>query len=132
MLFRSRLPGFEAYPSRVTEQEWELKFTENQNPEFYADWNELDRVYIKQPVTEKLWVRAIPDFDKHAPAYIEQLPAPEGEPEDILSTFPQFKPLKLTGEAAGVAARGQWKDGYWTVEFRRDRVTPVKHIYDTI
>ena len=30
------------------------------------------------------------------------------------------------------AASGQWKDGYWTVEFRRDRVTPVKHIYDTM
>ena len=38
----------------------------------------------------------------------------------------------LTGEAAEVSARGQWHDGYWTVEFRRARETPVKHIYDTI
>lgn len=128
----TRLPGFEAYPSRVTEQEWELKFTENQAPDLYADWSQLDRVYIMQPLTEKIWVRAVPDFGKHAAAFVERLPAPEGKPDDPSQTFPQFSPLKLTGEAAEVAASGTWQDGYWTVEFRRDRETPVQHIYDTI
>ena len=128
----TRLPGFEAFPSRVTEKEWELKFTENQAPELHAGWSELDRVYILQPVTEKLWVRAVPDGGKHAPAFVEQLPAPDAAPEDVAVVIPQFSPIKLTGEAAEVAARGQWEDGYWTVEFRRARVTPVKHIYDTI
>ena len=128
----TRLPGFEAYSSRVSEQEWELKFTENQAPNLHAGWSELERVYILQPVTENLWVRAIPDGGKHAPAFVEQLPAPSGEPKEAGQSFPQFSPVKLTGEAAEVRARGQWKDGYWTVEFRRDRVTPVKHIYDTM
>jgi hypothetical protein len=128
----TKLPGFYAYPSRVTQQEWELKFTENQAPELHADWSELDRVYIMQPVTKDLWVRATPDGGRHAPAFVEQLPAPVGAPTDGTGTSPQFSPVKLTGEAAEVAASGQWKDGYWTVEFRRDRVTPVKHIYDTM
>jgi len=128
----TKLPGFQAYRSRVSEQEWELKFTENQAPELHAGWSELDRVYILQPVTENLWVRATPDGGKHAPAFVEQLPAPDSEPAGSEQTFPQFSPVKLKGEAAEVGARGQWKDGYWTVEFRRDRVTPVKHIYDTI
>jgi len=126
------LPGFEAYQSRVTEQEWELKFTDNQDPNLYAEWSQLDRVYFSQPVREKVWVRAVPDFDKHAPAFVEQLAPPEGKPEDPSTTFPQYSPIRLTGEAAEVAASGQWQDGYWTVEFRRVRETPVKHIYDTV
>jgi hypothetical protein len=60
------------------------------------------------------------------------LAPPEGKPEDPSTTFPQFSPIKLTGEAAEVAASGQWQDGYWTVEFRRVRETPVKHIFDTV
>ena len=46
--------------------------------------------------------------------------------------YPQFSPVRLTGSAAEVAAKGQWQDGYWVVEFRRLRHTPVAHVYDTI
>jgi hypothetical protein len=132
---RSRDPNlsdFEVFPSRVVEQDLVLKFTENQNPELNADWSQLDRVYIEEPIVTKLWIRAVPDGMKHAPDYVEQLAAPTAEPADISETYPQFSPVKLTGEAAEVAARGLWKDGYWTVEFRRARFTPVAHIYDTI
>ena len=31
-----------------------------------------------------------------------------------------------------MAAKGHWEDGYWTVEFRRSRVTPDESINDTM
>ena len=40
--------------------------------------------------------------------------------------------MRLTGSAAEVAAKGQWKDGQWVVEFRRLRYTPADHIFDTV
>ena len=63
---------------------------------------------------------------------MEQLPAPSFAPDDPSTVYPQYSPIKLTGSAGEVAASGQWKDGYWVVEFRRARFTPVAHIYDTI
>jgi hypothetical protein len=128
----TKLPEFYPYQSRVVEKDWILKFTENQDVSLNADWDEIDRVYMMLPVTEKLWVRAVPDGGKLATPFVEQLPAPASAPGDSSQTSPQFSPVKLTGSAAEVSASGQWQDGYWTVEFRRARVTPVKHIYDTV
>ena len=128
----TQLPEFYPYASRVTEDDWILKFIENHDVSLYADWAALERVYMMQPVTKELWVRAVPDGGSQSPAFVEQLPAPDAAPEDATETFPQFSPVRLTGGAAEVAASGQWQDGYWTVEFRRMRETPVAHIYDTI
>lgn len=128
----NKLPGFGAYKSRVTKSDWILKFIENQDVDLNADWNELDRIYMKSSITDDLWVRAVPDGGKDAPPFVEQLPAPSSEPTDFDKMYPQFNPVKLDGEAAEVAAKGRWKDGYWTVEFQRARETPVGHIYDTI
>lgn len=128
----TKLPEFYPYQSRVSEDSWILKFTENHDVNLTDDWDLLDRIYMLQPVTAQLWVRAVPDGGRQAPAFFEQLPPPDSEPDDPSQTWPQFSPVKLTDGAGEVAASGQWKDGYWTVEFRRARETPVAHIYDTI
>lgn len=124
--------GFVGYPSRIVEDDWILKFTENQDVDLHADWSELNRVYMLMPVTDTLYVKAIPDGGHKAPAFHEQLPAPEAAPVGEQRTAPQYSPLPLTGGAGEVRAKGHWEDGYWTVEFRRDRLTPAEHIYDTI
>jgi hypothetical protein len=125
-------PNFKTYQSRVLQDAWNLKFTENRDVDMVAQWNELDRVYMMQPVTETLHIRAIPDGGPQSPPFIQQLPPPATAPDDKTQVYPQFSPVKLTGSAAEVSARGQWENGFWTVEFRRDRETPVEHIYDTI
>ena len=125
-------PDFTEYQSRITEQDWILKFIENHDVNLHADWNELDRVYLMQPVDQNLWIRAVPDGGKPVIEFVNKLPKPQVAPTDKAQTFPQFSPIRLTGDAGEVAAKGQWKDGYWTVEFRRARETPVGHIYDTI
>jgi hypothetical protein len=132
---RTRDPGgdnFIPYASRIVEKDWILKFTENHDPNLYSDWNELDRVYMLMPVKTDLWVSAVPDGGVNAPAFAEKLPAPAEAPEDTSQVFPQYSPVRLTGGAAEVAAKGHWEDGFWTVEFRRVRYTPVEHIFDTI
>ena len=127
-----KIPGFEGYDSRITEDDWILKFTENQDVNLHAGWEQLDRVYMLLPATDKLWVKAVPDGGHQAPPFVEQLPAPNGEPDDPAAFVPQFSPVKLTGGAAEVAAKGRWEDGFWVVEFRRVRHTPAEHIFDTI
>lgn len=123
---------FKTYDSRVQEDEWILKFTENQDPELHAGWNELDRVYMLQPVTQTLHIRAVPDGGRRAPPFYEQFAAPEAPPESDDAVYPQYNPVALTGGAAEVRAKGHWHDGVWTVEFRRDRITPKEHIFDTM
>jgi hypothetical protein len=46
--------------------------------------------------------------------------------------YPQYSPLKLEGQAGEVAAKGEWDNGYWTVEFKRVLVTPMKTINDVV
>lgn len=128
----TKLADFYPYTSRVVEDDWILKFAENNDVNLHANWDELERVYMLLPVNTKLWVRAVPDGGRQAPPFVEQLPAPTAVPNDPARVYPQFSPVKLTGSAAEVAASGRWEDGYWVVEFRRLRVTPVKHIYDTV
>ena len=128
----TKIVGFEPYQSRIVEDDWILKFGENHDVDLHAAWDEIDRVYMLQPVTRKLWVKAVPDGGRRSPPFVEQLEAPAKPPDDPAEFFPQFSPVKLTGSAAEVAARGQWKDGQWVVEFRRLRYTPADHIFDTV
>ncbi|CAD5374434.1 Ethylbenzene dehydrogenase [Rubrivivax sp. A210] len=53
--------------------------------------------------------------DAGRPAY-RSLPAPREHKGDRL---PAFEAQKATGSAADVAARGQWKAGFWSLEFAR-------------
>lgn len=124
----------EAYENRAIENDWILKFIENHDVNQTADWFELERVYFQVPIADKLWVKAVPDGGPRSPEFVERLPAPDFDPEDenFSLTAPQFSPVELTGSAGEVKAKGQWVDGYWTVEFQRKLETPVGHIYDTI
>lgn len=124
--------NFGVHQSRVEDDQWQLKFTENRNVDMNAGWNELNRVYIKQPVTKTLHIKAVPDGGPRSPQYFQQLPPPVTPPRVEGQTYPQFSPVKLTDSAGEVSAKGHWEGGYWTVEFRRDLETPVEHIYDTI
>lgn len=124
--------NFGVHQSRMTQDQWQMKFTQNHDVDLNAGWNELDRVYLKQPMNRTLHIKAEPDGGRLSPPYFVTLPPPVTAPANEAQTFPQFHPVRLTGGAAEVDARGHWKDGYWTVEFRRDLVTPAKHIFDTI
>jgi len=129
---RTGLSDFTEYASRVQEIEWQMKVIENHDVNPYAPVEDLDRVYIKQPVTRTLQIRAVPDGGSHYPQFAEQVPAPQGKPADPSQKFPQYSPVRLNGGAGEVSAKGHWEDGYWTVEFRRLRLTPAEHVYDTI
>jgi len=124
--------GFIKYDGRNQEPVWNLKFTEQQDNMLHAGWDELDRAYLLQPVSETVYVRARPDGEYQAPDFAEQLPPPDNAPEDSTTVYPQYSPLKLEGQAGEVAAKGQWENGYWTVEFRRVLVTPMKTINDAV
>jgi hypothetical protein len=125
--------GFSQFQSRVVEADWTMKFTENHDGvDLHADWYELDRVYMLQPVSQTVQFRAVPDGGRTGPPFAEKLAAPSSAPDDETQIFPQYSPVLLTGGAGEVQAKGHWEDGHWTVEFRRDRLTPAEHIYDTI
>jgi hypothetical protein len=129
---KMRNPDFQRFDSRVQEDDWVMKFTENHDVDFNAPWDEIDRVYMKQAVTRVLYLRAVPDGGPNYPSFDRQLSPPSGVPQDKTQIFPQFSPVKLEGDAGEVSARGHWQDGYWTVEFRRDRLTPARAIFDTL
>lgn len=123
--------NFGGHQPRYQEDQWALKFTENRLVDMGADWHELDRMYLKQPAYEQIYVKAVPD-GRHTPPYFELLPPPSTEPVNDGETYTQYKPLRLYGDAGEVSAKGYWEDGYWTVEFRRDLETPVGTIHDTV
>ena len=128
------VPGlnFEPYPARYTGMDWNVKFTERNDPEIiHHDWYQLDRFYYHERAGEKVYVKSDPDqMQTTNPAL--HLEPPSSPPIDPKETFPQFKAVRLTGDAGEVDAKGQWKDGYWTVEFRRDRMTPADTATDSV
>ena len=88
---------------------------------------------MQQPFNPTVYVQAVPDGRNPTP-FFEQVAAPATPPAtgEAADLVPQYVPLKLTDGAAEVSARGHWEDGYWTVEFRRDRVTPASTLNDTV
>lgn len=127
-----RDPDFHRFESRVQQDDWVMKFTKNHDVDLNAPWDEMDRVYMKQTVNPVLYLKAVPDGGPNHPGFVRQIPVPTGVPEDKARSYPQFTPLKLEGAAGEVGAKGHWEDGYWTVEFRRDRLTPSRAIFDTL
>jgi hypothetical protein len=132
------IPGFNKYQSRVVNDDWIMKFTDPSKDKFSAKWEELDRVYMISPVTKELYVAAVPDGGSYADSFdymfVEQLPAPDGKPlsGQETKTFPQFRPLQLTGDLGDISAKGHWEDGFWTVEFGRKMKTPRGGLWDLI
>jgi hypothetical protein len=120
------------YESRGEKGTWQLKFEAAitvQADDLFSDWSQLDRIYLLQPFREVVFIHNNPDG--RVPFVRRQFP-PEIAPTDPAATYPQYLPLKLDGQAGEVSAKGHWQDGYWTVEFRRDLVTPAGTLNDTI
>jgi hypothetical protein len=126
--------NFTSYQGRNNQDIWNLKFIENNNVDLHANWDDLDRVYMLQPVTETLYYRGVTDGVKNPPPFVKQVAAPSGipYPRDESKIYPQYSPVKLKDGAGEVKAKGQWENGFWTVEFRRNRVTPARTLNDTV
>jgi hypothetical protein len=120
------------YESRGEKETWQLKFETAitvQADQLFSDWSQLNRVYLLQPFREYVFIHNNPD--DRVP-FFQLLPAPDIVPADPEIVYPQYVPLELEGAAGEVSAKGHWQDGYWTVEFRRDRVTPAGTLNDTV
>lgn len=135
--------GFTKYQRRRQEPFWNMKFAGRGNPDnFTKPWQEVDRVYLFSPLQgPELYVSLEPDKElrlRQKPDFAVRLPAPSVEPEAAKNdqTPPplvqQFKPVKLTGNAGDVEAKGHWADGRWTVEYRRALITPAKTSSDSM
>jgi hypothetical protein len=126
------------YQSRHQDPVWALKFIDddldNYGKKLILPWDMIDRAYLMRPFSKTMFV--IQHVDNYGmaskPEFFRQLPPPVDTPEDSTQTHPQYLPQQLHGGAGEVAAKGQWQDGFWTVEFRRIRITPARNINDTI
>jgi|GEM_PF-1840937 len=126
-----RLP----YTSRNNQREWNLKFDDVndgiiEERTLHSNWNQLDRKYEIWPVDSNTvyfgyWVDGRRDEN-----LARQLPPPANPPSDPAALPPQFELLELQDNANDVQAKGHWKDGFWTVELRRKRITEAGLSYD--
>jgi hypothetical protein len=131
----TRSLNYTKYPSRITRDDWHLKFTDRSEDNLHSEWDKLDRIYTLQPVTETLYVKGQPDGTLRRPSephFYEKIAPPSATPypHEESKIFPQYRPVKISGDMADVRAKGQWNDGFWTVEFRRDRILPAAHYTD--
>jgi hypothetical protein len=136
-------PGFVEYPNRNTTPFWNLFLAPRRRINILTTpWQDLRREYHFKPIVTTVYVRMEPD-GLQPPAFVERLRAPEPKDSSRVgpksahaapvppAVVPQYKPVKLEGDAGEIAAKGRWADGRWTVEFRRVLVTPAKHITDS-
>jgi len=135
--------GYTKYESRNKKPFWNLKFTDKRPNILTKPWQELSRAYLLQPVVTDAYVSNRPD-GRQPPEFTAKMPAPEVETASVLGpspahaakrpdpVVPQFKPVKLTGDAGEVSAKGHWENGRWTVEFRRMLVTPARTATDSM
>ncbi len=138
------IPRFVKYPSRNTTPFWNLNFVDDRPNILTAPWQDLKRVYLLRPMARTVYINMKPDGRRRRPAFVERLPAPEPKDPSLLgpksahaarvppAVVPQYKPVKLEGDAGEVAAKGHWADGRWTVEFRRGLVTPAQYTTDSV
>jgi hypothetical protein len=141
--------GFKQYPSRYEEPIWDLKIVDQRKDILTAPWQGLERHYKRSTPKQETFVRYRPD-GKQTSVFAEQVPAPQGpvattsdeadsaiqkvaavEPTDVVAMIPQYRPVKLEGDAGEVKAKGQWSEGRWRVEFKRKRVTPANTSSDS-
>ena len=130
------IPGSVKYPSRNATPFWNLNFADLRPNILTKPWQDLQRAYQLKPIATTVYVSMEPDGRRQRPAFVERLPAPEVKPAPSatapLPVVPQFKPVKLTGDAGEVAAKGRWENDRWTIEFRRVLVTPARYITDSV
>lgn len=126
-----RLP----YASRNDQKEWNLKFEDVndgiiEERNLHSNWKELDRKYEIWPVDNATvyfgyWVDGRQDGE-----FTQQILPPAYQPSNTEALLPQFEVQELQDNANDVLARGHWKDGFWTVELRRKRITEAGLSYD--
>lgn len=126
--------GFVKYQSRHMEPSWDIKFIDRQKDILTKPWQELARMYKRTQPKQEVFVRYPPDGIRTIPKITEVMEAPlltdvNDNPTPLVV---QHRPIKLTGDAGDVAAKGHWADGRWTVEYRRTLVTPTKTISDSL
>ena len=117
--------------SRGPKEVWNVKFTEEEEESFHKTWDQLERMYVYQPALKTMYYRGRADRSESW-VFGQQLPAPENAPEDENQTHPQFKAVKLEGDAGDVSAKGHWENGFWTVEFSRARFTDSETVTDSV
>jgi hypothetical protein len=133
------------FKSRSEKAFWNMKFADPRTDILTTPWQDLVRAYKFFPVLEEIYVGFHPDrLRKNPQAFVQKLPAPEPpssarrfgpKPASAAPTrppvVPQYKAVKLEGDAGEVAAKGRWTDGRWTVEFRRARITTSGTVTDS-
>jgi len=139
--------GFVKYRARATEPFWNLKFVDFRERILTTPWYKLKRMYKRAPIAKDVFVRYQADGSP-PPALVQRMEPPDSPEASTISSYsgvrlvrttphvpqmaPQYKPVKLTGDAGEVAAKGRWADGRWTVEFRRSMVTLARTSTDSI
>ena len=122
----TKLPGNTAYASRNKEDEWNLRITDRNDGTLHNPWDRLDRQYMLWPAMGTVFYGDRLD-GTHVVGFGRKLPPPaqppSAPPSSPAAVQPQFEPFKLQGNAGDVSAKGHWEDGFWTVEFRRKRIT---------
>jgi len=117
--------NFRPFAARKTGMDWNLKFVDRNDASIMNDdWDQLHRMYLYRRAGDTVYIRAEPDRMRTTNA-AAQLPPPSEAPATEGLTFPQFEAVKLEGDAGEVTAKGHWENGFWTVEFRRDLITPA-------
>jgi len=134
-LSRPRKDGLDEhkYESRSRDNTWILKFDDvypGENIDF-RDWSELDRRYLKWQAMPSVTLTRHLDRSGGMDGS-EMIAAPNDPPSNQTAVYPRFKATRLEGSAGEVGAKGNWDDGFWTVEFRRSRVTSDKTLNDTV
>jgi hypothetical protein len=129
----TKLPGNIGYASRNSEDEWNLRFTDRNDGILHKPWDELERQYMRWPVMGTVFYGDRLDSTRTV-GFARLLPPPADPPSSPLSSpaalQPQFEPFELKGNAADVRAKGHWENGFWTVEFRRKRITEGGSTWD--
>lgn len=126
--------GKTPYPSRYSEDEWNLKFVDDFQDAVDEDkqhlaWDQLKRKYELWPIVDTVYFGAILDGGE-GNQLARQLAPPTPLPASPAPMLPQFEPFPPEKNTNDVRAKGHWEDGYWTVELSRKRITGFRLTYD--
>jgi hypothetical protein len=121
------------YKSRYTEASWDIKFYDRRKDIQNKSWQELDRLYKSTQPKPEVYVSYRADGSP-TPEFTKLMTPPplsdvNDNPPPLVA---QHHPIKLTGDAGDVAAKGHWADGRWTVEYRRSLTTPTRTASDSL
>jgi hypothetical protein len=119
----------QSYKPRYQEGDWNLRITDTQEGNLHWPLEKLDRQFLMVPVHDVVFYHANLDGQR-GQEFVRQVQVPENLPQSPAPVLSQFEPLKLEGNAAEVRGKGNWEDGFWTVELRRPLVTEGGPSYD--